>query len=158
MVGLSRLNVAVLAALAQIAGDSHAAGLRAEVESRIGARVNRGALARALAELRDEGLVSEQAGESAPHGGPPRLLYRMAPAGRERLVEEKRAFVRLTRTRSLSPVTRAFLRNPPPGSKLAEAKAYGIDINRLSRALVQSPQERYREAVAAMKALRRYRR
>jgi hypothetical protein len=33
---------------------------------------------------------------------------------------------------------------------------YGIDLNRLARAFVQTPEERYREAVAAMRALERF--
>lgn len=153
---LSRLDLAVLAALVQAAMPSHAAGLRSDVEARMARPVNRGALARALAQLSEAGLLSERRGQSAPHGGPARVLYSASPAGRERLLREMRAFGRLTRLRELSPVAKAFLKNPPAGSKVAQAKAYGVDLNRLSRALIQSPQERYREAVAAMKAFRRY--
>lgn len=158
MDSLPRLNLAVLAALLQAGGSSHAAALRPEVEARLGAPVNRGALARALGQLCEADLLSEHIGDPAPHGGPSRLLYSVTPAGRERLLHEMRAFARLTRLRDLSPVAKAILKNPPAGSKVAKAKAYGIDLNRLSRALVQSPQERYREAIQAMKAFRRYHR
>lgn len=153
---LSRLDLAVLAAASQAGKPSHAAALRPEVEARLGAPVNRGALARTLAQLRAAGLLSEHAGDHAPHGGPSRVLYRITPAGRDRFSHEVRAFARLTKLRELSPAVRDFLKHPPAGSKVAKAKAYGIDLNRLSRALVQSPQERYREAVEAMKAFRRY--
>lgn len=156
MAHLSRLHLAALAALVQAKNPSHAAVLRQEIESRMGAAVNRGALARALVELRDMKLLRERLGEPAPHGGPRRLLYHVSDAGREQLALEMRAFARLTRLRQLSPVARAFLQDPPAGSKLAKAKNYGIDLTRLSRALVQSPQERYREAVDAMRALARY--
>lgn len=151
---LSRLELAVLASLLQARRPSHAAALRPEVEARLGTSVNRGALARALAQLCEAGLLSERSGDPAPHGGPARVLYSMTPAGRERLLHEMRAFARLTRLRELSPVVQAILKNPPAGSKVAKAKAYGVDLNRLSRALVQSPQERYREAIEAMKAFR----
>lgn len=155
---LSRLELAALASLMQAGDQAHASVLRTEIEARLGASVNRGALARALAALREAGLVSERKGDPDPHGGPPRVLYSISPAGRERLAHEMRSFVRLTRRRELSPLTQALLQSPPAGSKVAQAKDYGVDLNRLSRALVQSPQERYREAVDAMKAFRRYRR
>lgn len=156
MDNLSRLELAVLAALADVGGASHAAALRPQIEARLAASVNRGALARALSELRDADLLSERKGGPAPHGGPSRVLYSISPAGRARLTHEMRAFVRLTRLHQLSPVAQSFLQRPPAGSKVAQAKDYGVDLNRLSRVLVQSPQERYREAVDAMKAFRRY--
>jgi len=156
MAALSRLDLAVLATLAQADAPAHAATLRAEIEERLEAPVNRGALARALAQLRDAKLVCEKLGEPAPHGGPRRVLYRITEAGRKRLSSELRTFARLTRVRKLSPAVQAFLKNPPAGSKVAQAIAYGIDMNRLARALTQTPPERYREAVDAMKAFRRY--
>jgi hypothetical protein len=55
----------------------------------------------------------------------------------------------------LSPLARAYLADPPAGSRVAEAKDYGVDLNLLSRAVLQSPSERYREAVAALRAFRR---
>lgn len=156
MDAFSRLDLAVLAALSQARGPAHAAALRPEVEARLGRAVNRGALARALSELRRAKLVLDRPGVPAPHGGPPRILYRLSDAGRKALAREVRAFATLTRLRELSPAVRAFLQNPPPGSSVAAARDYGIDLNRLSRALLQSPQERYREATAAMGAFQRY--
>lgn len=153
---MSRLNLAILAALAQADAPLHASGLRPEVEARLGARLNRGALARALVDLSEAHLLLERPGAPDAHGGPPRLLYAISSSGRERLTNEVRAFVTLTRLRGLSSVALAFLQNPPPGSKVAKAKDYGVDLTRLSRALVQSPQERYREAVRAMNAFRKY--
>ncbi len=156
MASLSRLDLAILATLAQADAPAHAASLRAEIEERLEAPVNRGALARALAQLRDAKLLCEKPGEPAPHGGPRRVLYRITQRGHARLADESRALARLTRVRKLSPAVKAFLKNPPAGSKVAKAIAYGIDMNRLARALIQTPQERYREAVDAMKAFARY--
>jgi hypothetical protein len=41
------------------------------------------------------------------------------------------------------------LNNPPPGSKLAAAKEYGIDLTLLVRTLEMSPTERLQELSAA---------
>ena len=153
---LSRLKIAILAALAQSAAPSYTAALRSEVGHRLGEGVNRGALARALAELSKDDLILENRGGPAPHGGPARAFYRLSVSGREQLVHEMRAFTRLTHQRQLSEMAVAFLENPPPGSKVAEAKAYGVDLVRLARALVQSPQDRYHDAAASMNNFRRY--
>lgn len=38
-----------------------------------------------------------------------------------------------------------LINNPPPGSKIAEAKGYGIDLTLLVETLAMTPTERVRE-------------
>jgi hypothetical protein len=44
---------------------------------------------------------------------------------------------------------RDLIRNPPPGSKLAAARDYGIDLTLFLHSLELSPEERLRELDAA---------
>lgn len=153
---LSSFNATVLAALAQAQCPVHAAAILPEVAGRLGGSVNRGALARSLSELARAGCASSAAGSASAHGGPSRILYEITDDGHEALELYVRHIVRASRVRELSPLARAYLLQPPSGSKVAEAKEYGVDLALLSRALLQSPSERYREAVAAIGAVRRY--
>lgn len=50
-----------------------------------------------------------------------------------------------------------LITNPPPGSKLAEAKAYGIDLTLLYENLALTPDQRARnleKGAASLRALR----
>jgi hypothetical protein len=47
-----------------------------------------------------------------------------------------------------------LINNPPPGSKLAEAKEYGIDLTLLVENLRLTPTERARKANAGAQSLR----
>ena len=47
-----------------------------------------------------------------------------------------------------------LINNPPPGSKLAEAKEYGIDLTLLVENLKLTPSERARKANAGAESLR----
>jgi hypothetical protein len=43
-----------------------------------------------------------------------------------------------------------LVQNPPPGSKIAAAKEYGVDLTLTLRALRQTPEERAQEMHAAL--------
>ena len=47
----------------------------------------------------------------------------------------------------------ALLLNPPPNSKIAQAKEFGIDLTLLLRKLRLTPQERLEELQQAMESL-----
>jgi hypothetical protein len=51
-----------------------------------------------------------------------------------------------------------LIRNPPPGSKLAAARDYGIDLTLFLHSLELSPEERLRELDAAQPFLEELRR
>ncbi len=50
-----------------------------------------------------------------------------------------------------------LITNPPPGSKLAEAKEYGIDLTLLYENLKLTPTERARKFVEGARSLREIR-
>jgi hypothetical protein len=50
-----------------------------------------------------------------------------------------------------------WLRNPPPGSKAAAAREYGIDLTLLIENLRLTPEERARKAERISKVVERYR-
>lgn len=156
MVALSRLEVAVLVSLAGRDGPSHAASLLPEVEERLGGGVNRGALARALASLETRRLVRGRSIGPEAHGGPSRIAYKIIREGRDALASHVRSHVRVMQGASLSPLAMAFLRNPPEGTKTAEAKRFGIDLGLLVQSARQSPADRYREAIATLRVAEKY--
>jgi hypothetical protein len=47
-----------------------------------------------------------------------------------------------------------LINNPPPGSKLAEAKEYGIDLTLLVSNLSRTPTERAKRLIASAESLR----
>ena len=152
---ISLLDLAVLASLAQAEEPRHAAGLLPEIHYRLERPVNRGAVARALFGLQARGWAARRRGKPSSHGGPRRALYSITKRGQERLEQHLQTIERVARVRSLSPAARKLLLNPPPESKTAQAKRYGVDLVHLARALLQSPQERYREAIETINSFRR---
>ncbi|HEV8385289.1 MAG TPA: hypothetical protein VGQ11_10500 [Candidatus Acidoferrales bacterium] len=54
---------------------------------------------------------------------------------------------------SLRDLAVELVTNPPPGSKLAEAKEYGVDLTLLLDNLFKSPTERIRELDRAQRFL-----
>ena len=156
MARLSVLNAAIVASLAQAGKPTHATELIPEIQNRLGEQVNRGAVARGLSEVEAAGLARVRWGAPSPHGGPRRRLYEVTAAGYEDLALHIHAVLRASRVRALSALARAYIVDPPAGSKVAQAQEYGVNLAQLSRALLQSPAERYREAVESMTAFSRY--
>lgn len=142
--------MAVLKALGNVP-EAHAAQLETPVACITGSSPNRGALARGLKHLAELGFCHRYAGASSPHGGPARVMYSISEAGRAYL-SGAISFLHAGTSR-VTPLLQAFLADPPSGSAAARARDHGVDLAYLRRALLQTPQERYGEAVAAINAL-----
>ena len=151
MVDLSSLEAACLASVAEHEVPVHAAVLVSSLRDRLGLLINRGALARTLATLERSGHLSGRRIGPSAHGGPARIGYAITDAGRYALAARRRNDQRSTRAMAFSPLALAFVRDPPEGSKTAAARDYGIDLTWLARAAKLSNEERYRQAVDALR-------
>lgn len=78
--------------------------------------------------------------QSAAHG-PPVGSLKDAACGRS-----------VVHSVAMSPETLRRILDPEPGTALARAKAYGIDLTQLAEAMQLTPQERFERAATAVRS------
>ncbi|HEX9893977.1 MAG TPA: helix-turn-helix transcriptional regulator [Gemmatimonadales bacterium] len=85
----------VLLTMLRLEPETYGVPIVAEIARRAGQRVSRAAVYVALRRLELKGLVASRVEARGESPGKPRVMFRLAPRGRARLVESRRLLLRM---------------------------------------------------------------